>query len=83
LQGYLSLARSFLTPNDYEHLFDAIRLIAFELGLRFFTDYLEGNIYFKVRHTEHNLRRAFVQFKLTESIEAQEQSIRTIIQDLR
>ncbi len=83
LQGYLSLARAFLIPNDYAYLFEAIRLIAFELGLRFFTDYLEGNVYFKVRHTEHNLRRALVQFKLTESIEAQEKSIRAIIRDLR
>ena len=47
LQGYLPLARAFLTANDYAYLFDAIRLIAFELGLRFFTDYLEGNVYFK------------------------------------
>ena len=81
LQGYLSLARDFLTENDYQYLYDAIRLIAFELGLRFFTDYLEGNVYFKVRHPEHNLARALVQFKLTESIEAQAAAIRTIIQE--
>ena len=83
LQGYFPLARAFLTANDHEYLFDAIRLIAFELGLRFFTDYLEGNVYFKARRPEHNLARALVQFKLTESIEAQEETIRAIIQDLR
>jgi Ser/Thr protein kinase RdoA (MazF antagonist) len=83
LTGYLSRAREFLTAGDFEYLFDAIRLIAFELGLRFFTDYLEGNVYFKIRHPEHNLARALVQFKLTASIEAQEAAIRTIIQDLR
>ncbi|MEJ2363451.1 MAG: aminoglycoside phosphotransferase family protein [Deltaproteobacteria bacterium] len=82
LQGYLSLAREFLTENDYEYLYEAIRLIAFELGLRFFTDYLEGNLYFKVNHQEHNLARALVQFKLTESIESQETSIRAIIRHL-
>ena len=82
LQGYLSLARNFLTEIDYEYLYDAIRLIAFELGLRFFTDYLEGNVYFKAKHQEHNLARALVQFKLTESIEAQETVIRAIIQDM-
>jgi hypothetical protein len=59
-----------------------VRLIAFELGLRFFTDFLEGNIYFKVRHREHNLLRALVQLKLTESIEFQESTIRGIIGDL-
>jgi hypothetical protein len=83
LRGYLPLGRDFLTGNDYEYFYDGVRLIAFELGLRFFTDYLEGNVYFKVRHREHNLARALVQFKLTESIESQEGSIRAIIQDMR
>lgn len=83
LQGYFSVARSFLTENDYIYLYDAIRLIAFELGLRFFTDYLAGNVYFKVKHPEHNLARAIVQFKLTESIEAQEASISKMIRDFR
>lgn len=83
LQGYLSLAKRFLTANDYDYLYDAIRLIAFELGLRFFTDHLEGNVYFRARQPGHNLARALVQFRLTESIEAQEAAIRAIIQDQR
>jgi hypothetical protein len=83
LQGYLSLARDFLTESDYEYLYDSIRLIAFELGLRFFTDYLEGNVYFKANHQEHNLARALVQFKLTENIESQKEAIQFIIRDMR
>lgn len=83
LQGYLAVAQGFLTENDYTYIYDAIRLITFELGLRFFTDYLAGNIYFKVKYPEHNLARALVQFKLTESIESQETTIRQIIRDLR
>ena len=83
LQGYLSEARDFLTETDYTYLYDAIRLIAFELGLRFFTDYLAGNVYFKARRPEHNLVRALVQFKLTESIESQAASLGAIIRDLR
>jgi len=83
LQSYLSMAKEFLTENDFFYIFDSIRLIAFELGLRFFTDYLEGNVYFKVRHPEHNLARALVQFKLTESIESQERAIRSIIRQIR
>jgi len=83
LRGYLSLTRDFLTKNDYEYLYSAIRLIAFELGVRFLTDYLEGNVYFKVRHREHNLARALVQFKLTQSIESQEGPIRAMIQGMR
>jgi hypothetical protein len=56
--------------------------MTFELGVRFFTDYLAGNVYFKVKHAQHNLQRALVQFKLTESIEAFEVDIRHIIQGM-
>lgn len=83
LQGYLSEARGFLTDNDYHYIFDAARLITFELGLRFFTDYLAGDVYFKTKYPEHNLARALVQFKLTESIEAQQATIEQLIQELR
>ncbi|MFZ2198549.1 MAG: aminoglycoside phosphotransferase family protein [Thermodesulfovibrionales bacterium] len=83
LKGYLSMARGFLTADDFYYLYDSIRLIAFELGLRFLTDYLEGDVYFKVRRQGHNLARALVQFRLTESIESQETAIRSIIRDIR
>jgi Ser/Thr protein kinase RdoA (MazF antagonist) len=83
LKGYFSMANEFLTVNDYHYLYDAVRLIAFELGLRYFTDYLEGNVYFKVKRPEHNLVRALGQFKLTESIELQAPAIRAIIRDMR
>jgi hypothetical protein len=82
LQGYLEVARDFLTKNDYKYIYESIRLLAFELGLRFFTDHLEGNVYFNAHHDEHNLARALVQFKLTESIESQQQTIEQIIADL-
>jgi Ser/Thr protein kinase RdoA (MazF antagonist) len=80
LEGYLTQGRAFLTDADYTYMFDAIRLIAFELGLRFFTDHLAGNVYFKVKHPQHNLLRALVQFQLTRSIEAHEADIRNIIE---
>ncbi len=83
LQGYLSRTRDFLTGSDYDYLYEAIRLIPFELGLRFLTDYWEGNIYFKAMHKEHNLARALVQFKLAESVESQASTIRSIVQDMR
>jgi Ser/Thr protein kinase RdoA (MazF antagonist) len=83
LRGYLCASGSFLTDHDHDYLYDAIRLIAFELGLRFFTDYLAGNVYFKVKHPTHNLERALVQFKLTESIELQASTLRTLLQNLR
>ncbi|MGC9966219.1 MAG: aminoglycoside phosphotransferase family protein [Syntrophobacteraceae bacterium] len=83
LQGYFSVAKGFLTQCDYEFIYDSIRLIAYELGVRFFTDYLEGDVYFKVKDREHNLRRALVQFRLTESIESLEKTLRAIIRDAK
>ena len=47
LSGYLPWARGFLGPDDYAYLYDAVRLLAFELGLRFFTDYLAGQRLFQ------------------------------------
>ena len=82
LRGYFSQARDFLDENDREYIYEAGRLIAFELGLRFFTDYLEGNVYFKVSYPDHNLVRALVQFRLTESIETQAASIGAVIREL-
>jgi len=52
------------------------------MGLRFFTDHLAGDVYFKVRYRGHNLMRALVQFRLMESIEAQEPAIRRMIASL-
>jgi Ser/Thr protein kinase RdoA (MazF antagonist) len=83
IQGYLESASAFLIDRDYNYIYDCMRLIAFELGLRFFTDYLNGNIYFKTQYPEHNLARALVQFRLAESIESQENTINKIIQDVR
>jgi len=82
LEGYLSVAAGFLDAHDVAYMYESVRLIAFELGLRFFTDYLKGNVYFKVQHPRQNLRRALGQFKLAESIEAQEADIRAIVTGL-
>ncbi|MFB3818520.1 MAG: phosphotransferase enzyme family protein [Candidatus Methylomirabilales bacterium] len=83
LQGYLPLAKGFLTDADSAYLYDAVRLIAFELGLRFFTDHLAGDVYFRVRARGHNLARAMVQFALTESIEARAREIEMLVRELR
>lgn len=83
LEGYGAAARHVLTPADHHYLFDAIRLISFELGLRFFSDHLAGNVYFHTSRPGHNLDRALVQFHLTASIEAQEEEIRRLLARLR
>jgi Ser/Thr protein kinase RdoA (MazF antagonist) len=77
--GYIAQAADFLTDADRHYLFDSIRVITFELGLRFLQDHLAGNVYFKTRHARHNLDRAAVQFRLCERVEAREREIRTLI----
>ncbi len=79
VKGYMKYAAEFLTAADRHYLFDSIRLITFELGLRFFADHLAGDVYFKTRYEGHNLHRARVQFKLCESIETREPVIRRIL----
>ena len=81
-KGYMREAGAFLTDAEREYLYDSIRLLPFELGLRFFQDYLAGNIYFKTSQPEQNLNRARVQFRLCESIEARERSIRAVLSRL-
>ncbi len=80
VEGYLFEAKNFLTGAEKSYLYDAVRLIAFELGLRFFKDYLAGNVYFKTSHEGQNLNRARVQFALCESIEKRESKMREILE---
>jgi Ser/Thr protein kinase RdoA (MazF antagonist) len=79
LGGYLTEAGSTLSQADYDLIYPAVRLLAFELGLRFFSDHLAGDLYFKTARPGHNLYRALVQFRLLASIEAQEGEIRAIV----
>jgi len=81
-KGYMREAGAFMTDADREYLYDSIRLLPFELGLRFFQDYLAGNVYFKTKQPEQNLNRARVQFRLCESVEARERSIRNVLAKL-
>lgn len=82
LKSYLAETRHFLTRHECDYLHEAIRLIPFELGLRFLTDHLEGDHYFRVDWPGQNLHRALVQFRLTASIEAGEQALKSLIAEL-
>ncbi len=82
LQGYMQEAVTFLSPGDLNFFYDAIWLIPFELGIRFLTDHLAGDIYFKTDHPDQNLQRALVQFSLCRSIEEQENTVRAIVNAL-
>ncbi len=82
LGRYFAEMRDRLTPADCRYLPEAVRLIAFELGVRFLTDYLAGNLYFKVEWPEHNLLRAATQFRLAADIARQQAALRTLVAEL-
>ncbi len=78
LAAYLEAGgKALLSGQDQALLLEATRLHIFELGLRFFTDHLEGNPYFICRYPGQNLDRAEVQFKLHASLLAQENQLRS------
>jgi Ser/Thr protein kinase RdoA (MazF antagonist) len=71
-RGYLEMTGPFLTKNERALIAFAGKLITFTIGIRFLTDFLSGDLYFRVHRPAHNLDRARTQFKLVESIERQE-----------
>ena len=82
LTGYLEEAGPIITNSERAYFYDAVFLLAFELGLRFYTDYLAGNVYFKPDYPGQNLARALVQFTLAVSIGKQEEDFRKMIAEL-
>lgn len=82
LNGYFQETAELLSPMDIEYIYDGIQAITFELGLRFFTDYLQGNVYFKSKHPDETLDKALVQFALFRDIRDKEVQIRQIISTL-
>jgi Ser/Thr protein kinase RdoA (MazF antagonist) len=65
-KGYLSQTASFLTKSEKENLHLAPVLMTYIIGLRFLTDFLNGDVYFKTSKPKHNLLRSRVQMKLIE-----------------
>lgn len=66
-QGFLEQTKNSLSATELEHLPLAAKTMIFIMGLRFLTDYLNNDVYYKTNYEEHNLDRAKNQFKLIES----------------
>ena len=77
--GFLSACGEALTPTEIETLPMAARLMTFECGMRFLTDYLSGDTYFKIHYPEHNLVRCKTQFKLVSDMEKKHDDMMKII----
>lgn len=79
VEGYLAAARPFLNQAEVAHLAVSGAVITFEIGLRFLTDFLAGDVYFKTKRPGHNLDRAANQFALVRSLEAQRTVMEAIV----
>ncbi|MFD2157430.1 phosphotransferase enzyme family protein [Rubritalea tangerina] len=77
-EGYLD-GCDCLTPLEIEHLVTGGKVITLETGIRFLTDYLEGDVYFKTHYGEHNLDRCRTQLRLVECIEQNEPEMRDFV----
>jgi hypothetical protein len=78
-EGYLSTAGQFLTKAERDHIAFSGKLITFEIGVRFLTDFLSGDTYFRIHRPGHNLDRCRTQFKLVESIERQQEAMQKYV----
>lgn len=81
-KGFLEKTYHFLTSKEIENLVEGARIITLECGMRFLTDYLEGDVYFKTHYETHNLDRARTQFKLVEDIEKNNDKLKNIIKNI-
>jgi len=81
--GYLEAARDFLTPLEIDLLPFSAKLITLECGLRFLTDYLNGDLYFRIHRPGHNLDRCRTQLKMVADMERKFDDMVRIIETYR
>jgi Ser/Thr protein kinase RdoA (MazF antagonist) len=81
-RGYLRETRDTLNDTEKEWLAFAPQLITYTIAVRFLTDYIDGDHYFKIHHKHHNLQRARAQLQLVRSMEDQYGEMQKIIKRL-
>lgn len=81
-EGYLSETGNTLNDTEKEYLAFAPRLITYTIALRFLTDYIDGDNYFKIHYKGQNLQRARTQLKLVMSMEEQYEEMRQIVRGI-
>jgi hypothetical protein len=82
-RGFLEHTRETLNEVEIDHLAFAGKLFPYIIGLRFLTDHVDGDNYFKIHHEGHNLQRARAQFKLLQSMERQFDQMKAIVAELK
>ena len=81
--GFLSETADSLNSAEIENLAFSAKLMTLECGMRFLTDYLEGDVYFRTAYPEHNIVRARNQFRLVADIEAHMEEMNQIVEKCR
>ena len=81
-RGFLEGARGGLTEAELDYLPWGAKLMTLECGIRFLTDYLDGDHYFHIRYPEQNLDRCRTQFKLVADMEAQWEQMHSIVKEI-
>lgn len=78
-EGYLLEAKDFLTDCEVESLLDGVFLLPYMQAVRFLTDYLNGDTYYKIQYPAHNLDRTRAQLKLLSELEQHAQELQSIL----
>lgn len=81
-EGYLSERSATMTDSEREWLAFSALYITYEQVLRFLMDYIDGDTYYKIAYSDHNLVRTRAQHKLLESMEQQYEQMQAIIKEL-
>ncbi|XRE42075.1 hypothetical protein ACIVBQ_000279 [Tenacibaculum discolor] len=80
-EGFLKSLANNISKQEASYLPISIQVMTFIMGLRFLTDYLNNDIYYKTKHPEHNLNRANNQFSLVKKIREQQHEINSFIKN--
>ncbi len=81
-EGFLEILKHDLKKEEMTLLVDSAKIITLECGMRFLTDYLSGDKYFKIDYEDHNLVRARTQIKLVQEIEEKYDQMQEIVQNI-
>ncbi|WP_231596055.1 phosphotransferase enzyme family protein [Sphingobacterium endophyticum] len=79
--GYLSEAKEFLTESEIDSLIPAVHLLPYMQAVRFLTDYINGDTYYKIAYPEHNLVRTKAQLKLVHELEINNDKLTEILSE--
>ena len=80
--GYLWVGKNYLNKMEINMLVQSIKVITLELSIRFLTDYLDNNVYFKIKYENQNLHRAITQLNIYKKIKEEERILEKIVKNI-